>query len=311
LSISNIWRSWYRFRRGKKPTHDIDTFSYFLEENLARLHTDLIFGNYRHGGYRSFTVTENKKRDISVAGVRDRVVHRLLYDYLNDIYDKTFIFDVWSCRKNKGLVKAIDRAEEFLRKNPSGYIWRADIKKFFDNVSHEKLLEILTVKTDSAVFPLLKNVIESFLASENRGIPIGNLTSQLFANVYLNELDRFVQNSIKPQAYLRYGDDFIMVEKDPKKLGKMKVKTREFIKSALFLEINPKNDIMVKTRYGIHFLGVDIFPNGRRLKARNWKRARERMNTANISSYSGLIKKHCSVKKIKEFQWKILEIQSG
>jgi retron-type reverse transcriptase len=181
LSLSNIWRSWYRFRRGKKPTADIDRFSYYLEENLASLHADLTSGNYRHGEYRSFTVMENKKRDISVAGIRDRVVHRLLYDYLNEIYDKTFIFDVWSCRKKKGLVKAIDRAEEFLRENSESFVWRADIKKFFDNVSHRKLLEILAQKIqDDATFALLKKIIESYSVNENRGIPIGNLTSQIF-----------------------------------------------------------------------------------------------------------------------------------
>ena len=123
-SLSNIWRSWYAFSAGKNKTLELETFSYHLEENIPKLHSEIETGRYKHGPYRKFIVCDNKRREIRVACIRDRVVHRLIYDYLVTIYDKTFIFDVWSCRKNKGLQSAIERAQEFLRKNPRSFVWR-------------------------------------------------------------------------------------------------------------------------------------------------------------------------------------------
>ncbi len=114
--------------------------------NLSSLHADIANGRYRHGGYRSFIVSDNKKREISVASVRDRVVHRLLYEYLVPIYDQTFIFDVWSYRKEKGLLGAIERTEHFFSRYPRSFVWRADVRKFFDNVDHRILLGLLRKK---------------------------------------------------------------------------------------------------------------------------------------------------------------------
>ena len=107
LSLANIWQSWFKFKKEKKRKKELDYLGYYLEQNLVNLHFDLNFGRYKHGGYKKFFVTDNKRRQISVASVRDRVVHRLLYEYLNKIYDKTFVYDAWSCRKNKSFLCAI------------------------------------------------------------------------------------------------------------------------------------------------------------------------------------------------------------
>jgi retron-type reverse transcriptase len=115
LSLKNIWKCWFAFRAGKRATLEMHDFQYHLEKNLYKLFLDLNNGRYRHGGYKKFIVCDNKRREISVASVRDRVVHRLIYDYLEKIYDKTFIYDAWSCRKEKGLLGAIERTQEFLR----------------------------------------------------------------------------------------------------------------------------------------------------------------------------------------------------
>lgn len=163
VSLENIWKCWFLFRRGKKPTFDIDSFEFFLEENLRRLQSDLGSGYYRHGGYRSFIVSDNKKRKVSVASVRDRVVHRILYEYLAGLYDQVFIYDVWSCRKRKGLVGAIERTQEFFRRYPSGFVWRADIRKFFDSVDHQILKRIISFRiSDPLAFILLNEVIDSY-----------------------------------------------------------------------------------------------------------------------------------------------------
>jgi RNA-directed DNA polymerase len=131
--LKNIWKSWFNFKKGKHMTAELHAFQFYLEKNLFELQRDLGNGGYRHGTYRKFVVCDNKRREISVAGIRDRVVHRLIYDFLVPLYDKTFVFDAWSCRVGKGLLGAIERAQEFLRKSPHAYVWRADIKKFFES----------------------------------------------------------------------------------------------------------------------------------------------------------------------------------
>ncbi len=163
VGLKNIWRSWFAFRKGKRPTAELHEFQYYLERNLFSLFTDLNKGTYRHGGYRKFTVSDNKRREISVASIRDRVVHRLVYDFLTPLYDKTFVYDAWSCRVGKGLLGAIERAQQFLRQFPRAFVWRSDIQKFFDSVDHQTLLAILSRKIkDAKAYALLTEIISSF-----------------------------------------------------------------------------------------------------------------------------------------------------
>jgi RNA-directed DNA polymerase len=164
VSVENIWKSWFLFRRGKRRTKELDIFEYVLEQHFDVLCTDLNDGSYRHGGYRRFVVTDNKRREICVASVCDRIVHRLVYEYLIALYDRTFIFDVWSCRKEKGLIGAIDRTQEFLWQHRKRFVWRADVRKFFDHVDHEVLQEILSLRvTDSFARALLTEIIDSYV----------------------------------------------------------------------------------------------------------------------------------------------------
>ena len=318
LTLENIWRSWWRFRRGKRRTQELDTWQYYLEDNLFRLNTDLNNGVYRHGSYRRFTVSDTKRRDIAVASVRDRVVHRLIYDYLVGIFDKTFIYDAWSCRKGKGLLGAIVRSQESLHSFPHGYVWRADITKFFDHVQHVTLRYCLRRKiSDLKTLGLLDGIIASYSFGSHYereralapriGLPIGNLTSQIFANIYFNEFDRFIVHTLKPHRYLRYGDDFILLDSRREKVSVMKQQSIAFLQTKLGLAINRKNDIIVPVKSGIHFLGVEIFPSGRRLKQQNWERLRRRLAHHNIPSYYGLVNKHAGKKQIKYFDWLIIK----
>lgn len=162
LNLSNIWQSWFAFSKGKRKTKELDCFTYYLEQNLQKLCFDLNTGVYKHGGYKIFIVNDNKRREIKVANIRDRIIHRLLYEYLYEIYDKTFIYDAWSCRKEKGLFGAIKRTQNFLNKYQYSFIWRADISKFFNNVNQQTLLEILSLKIkDIKAMNILKEIIVS------------------------------------------------------------------------------------------------------------------------------------------------------
>ncbi len=158
-----MWRSWFVFRRGKKWSSDLHVFQYKLEENLRELSDDLTSGVYKHGPYKTFIVNDNKRREVSVSTIRDRVVHRLIYDYLSHIYNKIFIYDAWSCRVNKGLMGAIERTQQFLKSFPDNYIWRGDVRKFFDSVDQETLLQLLARRvSDSFAYSLMGEVIRSF-----------------------------------------------------------------------------------------------------------------------------------------------------
>jgi retron-type reverse transcriptase len=160
LSLSNIYRCWRLFKKGKCASSEIIDFEYYLEDNLRRLEADFASGSYRHGSYRQFEAVDSKRRLIKVAGVRDRVVHRLIYEYLKAIFDKMFIYDVWSCRDSKGLIGAVRRAQEFLRQQPGSYVWRSDIKKFFDNIDKEILFNLIKRKViDEKVPGIIKKII--------------------------------------------------------------------------------------------------------------------------------------------------------
>ena len=139
------------------------------------------------------------------------------------------------------------------------------------------------------------------------GLPIGNLTSQIFANIYLNEFDRFVIHTLKPHQYLRYGDDFLLLGSSRGAVVALKQRAITFLQENLGLAINRKNDIIVPVKRGVHFLGVEIFPTGRRLKYRNWQRLRTRLAYHNISSYHGLVRNHGNKKQMTYFDWLIIK----
>ena len=160
LGLSNIWKAWFAFRKGKRMSDEMHEFQYHLESRLFELHKDLNEGTYKHGNYRHFMVCDNKRREISVSPIRDRIVHRLLYDYLVPIWDKTFIYDAWSCRKGKGLLGAIERTHQFLKSYPNSYIWRSDVQKFFDNVDQRVLFELLKRRVrDRRALLLIREVL--------------------------------------------------------------------------------------------------------------------------------------------------------
>ncbi|MFA5644697.1 MAG: reverse transcriptase domain-containing protein [Patescibacteria group bacterium] len=306
LSFKNIYKSWHDFRRGKRFSLEINNFENYLEENLFDLWRDLNHNNYSHGAYSRFIVNDTKKREIFVSGVRDRIVHRLIYNYLVDICDKTFIDDVWSNRTEKGLLKAIFKVQFFLRKFKNKYVWRSDIKKFFDSVNHTALLSAIGLKVgDNQALEIIKKIVDSYSVNQKTGIPIGNLTSQIFSNIYFNEFDRFVKHHLKPLAYLRYGDDFIIID-NKLRINNNRTRSIDFLKQNLFLSINPNNDIIIKARQGVKFLGVIITKDRVDLNNRNWQKSLENVNIQNLSSYRGLVKNFFNYEKLKYFDYNLL-----
>lgn len=309
-SLSNIWRSWYIFRAGKKRNQELDAFTYYLEEQIQSLYSDLNTGNYQHGTYRTFTHIDTKRRQISVATTRDKIVHRLVYDYLIEIFNKTFVYDAWSCRVGKGVIGAIERTHRLLAKYPYAFVWRADITKFFDSVNHDVLKQRIRTKvTDKESLRIIENIIDSYSITTGTGIPIGNLSSQVFTNIYLHELDWYIFHVIKPLGYVRYGDDFIVTMKACKELESCKKEVNGVVSNILKLRLHSKNNIIVPVRQGVHFLGCDIYPTGRRLRKRVYNRILKRLSYENCSSYRALVIKHSKQKMIQWIDWNIRNLQ--
>lgn len=315
ISIENLFQAWGEFRKGKSKKKDVQIFERNLEDNLFDLHRRLKDKTYEHGNYHSFYVNDPKQRHIHKAKVADRVVHHLLYTFLYKLLDSSFIFDSYSCRLNKGTHKAVKRLEKFARKVSKNYAnncWalKCDIKKFFASVDHEILLNLLKKKIkDENVLWFLNEVIESFsakstLASQGlslrscQGIPLGNLTSQIFANIYLNELDQFIKHKLKIKYYLRYADDFIFLSCYKDTLQRSIATIGEFIKEKLRLELHPKKIIFRKLEWGIDFLGYIVLPfyilPRTKTKIRIFKKLKEKVGGKNfnqsLQSYLGYLK---------------------
>jgi RNA-directed DNA polymerase len=304
VSLSGIYKSWYAFRSGKRISKSIIAFEYDLENNLDLLAKDLQGNRYHHGGYRYLTVNDSKKRLIAVASVRDRVVHRLLYDYFEPRMDPHFDFDVWSCRKGKGLQGAIERGGTLLRRHPDAWIWRGDIAKFFDCVNHDIALSaVRRFIPDVLAQSILQGVIRSYSVKSKTGIAIGNLTSQILSNVYLNEFDRYIRHVIKPLGYIRYGDDFIMLLPSRAVAQKASVVGTAYLASELKLKVHATSDIIVPAKRGLHFLGVDLFAQGCSIQERTWHRMKIRLSQQNESSYYGLVNSFGSKRQQKEYLW--------
>jgi retron-type reverse transcriptase len=310
ISVANVWLSYRAFRKGKKPSRAIIEFESELLENISILANSLRGGSYCHGSYTHMIVNDNKRRDIAVASVRDRVIHRMLYDYLVPIWDKTFIYDAWSCRKNKGLHKAIERAQLFMHKYPDVWVWRADITKLFDSVDKNKLMLLLEKRiTDPTALWLLREIIDSYSSYEtSRGIPIGNLTSQIFANIYLNEFDRFMKHTLKPFAYLRYGDDWLCFAGSQSELETMRELAKGFLNTELGLNIHPTMNLIKPVRAGVSYLGIDLWPNGRRVDAPARLKLYANLSFHNVSSYKSLLAHHYSGKHIVRFEWVVSKV---
>ena len=244
IKIKNLLIAWQYFLRGKRYKKDVLIFQAKLADNLANLWRDLANYTYRHGPYSAFNVFDPKPRDIHKAVVRDRLLHHLIHEELYPYFDRQFIYDSYSCRKNKGIHRAIDRFRYFAgkaAKNNTRTCWvlKCDIKKFFASVNHEILIKILERHiSDADIIWLIGRVISSFYSCRlGVGLPLGNLTSQLFANVYLHEFDMFLKQELRVKYYIRYADDFVILSDNKKYLNDLLQKISEFLQKNLKLKL--------------------------------------------------------------------------
>ena len=277
VEFENLHTAYRGARTNKRYRSSILKFGYALEENLLALQRELTHKTYTHGGYREFIVADSKKRTIKAAPFRDRVVHHAVCNIIEPILDKGFIHDSYACRRGKGTHAAIVRLEHFIKTLQVGgydssakiYCLKCDISKYFDSVDHEILFGMLHRKIhDEDILWLLREIIRS----NSKGIPIGNLTSQLFANVYLNELDHFVKRTLHEKCYIRYMDDFLILGLDKKRFQEDKKRIKMFLHNQLKLTMHPKKAEIFPIDRGVDFLGYVVRDGTRLLRKSTVKR---------------------------------------
>ena len=293
-----MFLSWKEFKKGKIKKKDVILFQKSLEQSIFNLHKELKNKTYEHSNYFSFYVKDPKLRHIHKACVKDRVLHHAVFRILYPIFDKSFIFDSYSCRTGKGTHRAVNRLNNFARKvsknnTKTCLILKLDIKKFFDSIDQDILLDLIRrkIEDENAIW-LIDKIIKSF----PKGLPLGNITSQLFANIYLNELDKFIKHILKIKYYIRYCDDFVILGGNAENLV---LEIANFLKNNLKLSLHPYKIVVKRYQQGIDFLGYVSFPHFKVLRTKTKKRMFKKNKPENLQSYLGVLK-HCDSYKVRQ-----------
>lgn len=312
-SADNLFQAWEEFRRGKRKKPDVQEFERYLEDNIFALRRELLDGTYKPQGYTQFQITDPKLRLISKASVRDRVLHQAIYRVLNPVMDSTFIYDSYSCRLDKGTHKGFDRLETFTRRVSCNYTrpcWalKMDVRKFFDTVDHTYLKgRLREYIIDKPLLKLLDTIIDSYEIKPGKAMPIGNLTSQLFANLYLDPLDKFVKHTLKAGYYIRYADDFVFLANNPSLLLGYLVELNRFINSELKMQLHPDKIILRKLNWGIDFVGYIARPHHSLTRRKTAKRILKKVGAMSetqlersLPSFRGYLQHACTYKVQQE-----------
>jgi len=301
ISIENLLLAWQEFSVGKKNKKDVQIFERNLMGNTIDLHRDLTTKTYKHSQYYAFNISDPKPRNIHKAKVRDRLLHHAIYRTLYPFFDNTFISHSYSCRKEKGTHKAINIFRSFSRKvsknhTKTAWVLKCDIRKFFESINHDVLIGILKrYIADKDVINLLSEIIESFQSKgDGIGVPLGNLTSQLLVNIYMNEFDQFMKHIIKTKFYIRYADDFVILSRDKQWLISLLPQIQSFLSDELKLKLHPKKVSIHTLASGVDFLGWVHFPDHRVLRTATRKRMfrtikEKQGNEEVVASYLGML----------------------
>lgn len=281
ISCENLEIAFRKARKGKTKKAYVKDFEGSLKENLLLLSSELALQTYKPRPLKTIIIKDPKTRKISKAEFRDRVIHHTLCNIIEPIFDKSFIHDSYANRKGKGALKALQRFDCFKRKVSRNnkrlmFVLKADIKRYFESVDQKILLEMIEKKIkDSAVLWLIKKILDNH-GKNGIGMPLGNLTSQFFANVYLNKLDWFVKQKLNAKYYMRYVDDFVILHHNKEALESYKEKIQEFLKG-LKLELHEGKSKIKALSKGVGFLGFRVFYYHKLLKKSNAHRSMKRL----------------------------------
>ena len=298
VSVDNLYLAYKKARKGKTKKNYVKEFSEDLINNLIKLNLELISFKYKPKPLEIFIIRDPKTRKISKSDFKDRIIHHALCNIIEPIFDKTFINDSYANRKGKGTLAALNRFDKFKRKvsrngkingwfnnnQVKGYCLKADIKHYFEEINHNVLLKIIERRIkDNNIIWLIKKILSNYEGGggeQQKGMPIGNLTSQFFANVYLNELDYFIKHKLKAKYYIRYVDDFVILHSNKKILEIYKDKINKYL-NYLKLELHPNKSKIISLTRPINFVGFRIFYHYKLLKKFNRKNIQRKLNKFN------------------------------
>lgn len=290
-SFGHLLQCHKKARQGTRKTPRVCAFAFRLEEELLSLRGELLSGAYRPRPYRYFQVRDPKRRTIAVADFRDRVVHHAVVGVLEPLYERRFIHDSYATRKGKGAHAAVSRAQGYLRRE--AWFLKTDIHKYFDSIRHEVLLGQLGRKVKDARLLELVSLILGNGGSGGIGLPIGNLTSQFFANVYLDGFDHWVKEKLKVQGYVRYMDDFVLFAGCKAQLRGYQEEVSGELSASLGLSLKPSATFINHRDNGLSFLGTRIFPGIVRLHPENARRASRKLALRHRALQSGTLSEEC------------------
>lgn len=285
-SKENLLLAYYKAKKGKEAKSEVWDFARNLKSNLTEIQNQILSGNVQAGNYHYFTIYDPKERVICAAPFSQRVLHHALMNICHPYFEKFQFYDSYATRINKGTVKAVDKAFRFNNRNK--YYLKLDIRKYFDSICHLKLMQLLKKKfKDDSLLYIFYQIIESYEVQEDKGVPIGNLTSQYFANHYLSVFDHFVKEVLKIKFYVRYMDDMVVWHNNLEELQVVEKRAKEFLEDSLSLQLKTK--YINKTMHGLTFLGFRLFPKKRELSTRSKKRFCNKMKQLSVQVNSSEI----------------------
>ena len=287
--FENLLEAFRKASLGRRDRKYVLEWDFNLEKRLISLQKDLQEEKYVPGAYHYFWVCDPKKRLVATAPFKDRVVHHAICNVIEPIFDRSFIYDSYACREGKGAHAAVTRLQQFLRKKDAKYALNGDVEKYFDNINHQILESLLREKIkDERLMRLLVKIIKS--EKMLKGIPIGNLTSQLFAGIYLNKFDHFIKRHLRAKYYLRYMDDFLILAPEKPILHQWREEIRKYLKDKLALSLKKSTGQVFPTYLGVDFVGYVTFTTHRLVRKvslrRFWAKAKKgNLSPGSINSY--------------------------
>lgn len=280
----NLNEAFLRAAKAKRGKRAVIDFRSNLDENLLQLRQQLLDGSFRFGQYQFFTIHDPKTRSICAASFPERVVFHAIMRICHPIFDNYQTYDSYACRVGKGTYKALERAQQYARR----YKWFAklDVRHYFESISHRLLMrQLCRMIKDKQLLFYFDDLIDSYSASEGRGIPIGNLTSQYFANHYLAAADHYAKQQLGVRAMVRYMDDILLFAKEKEELMRMMNEYLRYLRDSLSLDGH--EPVMNRTSFGIPFLGYVVYGNGLRLNKRSKRRYHARMRELSVGINTG------------------------
>jgi RNA-directed DNA polymerase len=309
FNFKKLLKAYYGCRLNKRRTINASKFEFDFENKLLQLEQELIDKTYHPGRSICFAIKEPKLREVFAADFRDRIVHHLLVNYLEPIFEPKFIFHSYACRKNKGAILAVKNLQKAIKhypKNKKLFYLQIDISAFFTSLDKNILFSIISSRiknpdilwlTKTIIFhdpcanyfrkgdtTALNNVEKHkslFHTSINKGLPIGNLSSQFFANVYLDKVDQFAKHTLKIKNYFRYADDMVIIHHNNNQLNAWNQQIDAFLQNNLKLHLHPDKKIQLPVSRGINFLGYIIKPNNILVRNRTVKKLKNKLFTFN------------------------------